>query len=64
MGDLERLNLLLLDRCRASQQHTFSGRGMTIGAAMDQERRHLLPMSQEGFVREEILYRSWTVTGE
>jgi hypothetical protein len=55
-GDLGRLNLLLLERCRASQQHTLSGRGMTIGAAMEQERPHLLPMAAEGFALEEILF--------
>jgi hypothetical protein len=53
---LAQLNLLLLERCRASQQHTLSGRGMTIGAAMEQERAHLLPLAEEGFALEEILY--------
>ena len=55
-GDLAQLNLLLLERCRASQQHTLSGRGMTIAAAMEQERAHLLPLAEEGFALEEILY--------
>ena len=55
-GDLAGLNSLLLERCRASQQHTISGRKMTIGAAMEQERPHLLPMAGEQFALEEILF--------
>ena len=55
-GDLAGLNTLLLDKCRASQQHTLSGRGMTIGAAMELERPHLLPIAKEGFALEEILF--------
>ncbi|HYM07322.1 MAG TPA: IS21 family transposase [Terriglobales bacterium] len=55
-GDLAGLNALLLEKCRASQQHTISGRTMTIGAAMEQERPHLLPLAEERFALEEILY--------
>jgi len=55
-GDLAGLNALLLDKCRASQQHTISGRTMTIAAAMEQERPHLLPLAEERFALEEILY--------
>lgn len=55
-GDLAGLNALLLERCRASQQHTISGRTMTIGAAMEKERPHLLPLAEERFALEEILY--------
>lgn len=55
-GDLARLNMLLLEKCRTSQQHTLSGRGMTIGTAMTQERPHLLPLAGERFALEEILY--------
>jgi len=50
-GDLAQLNLLLLDRCRASQQHTLNGRRMTIGAAMEQERPHLLRSSPSTSIR-------------
>jgi len=46
-GDLAGLNALLLDKCLASQQHTISGRTMTVGAAMAQERPHLLPLAEE-----------------
>jgi len=54
-ANLAALNALLLDKCRASQQHTISGRTMTIGAAMEQERPHLLPLAGERFALEEIL---------
>jgi len=55
-GDLAGLNALLLERCRAGQKHTVSGRTMTIGAAMEQERPHLLPLAAEGFALEDVLY--------
>ena len=55
-GDLAGLNMLLLDKCLASQQHTISGRAMTVGAAMEQERPHLLPLAEESFALEEVLY--------
>ena len=55
-GDLEKLNQLLLARCLESQQHTISGRSVTVGAAMAEERRHLLPLAEEGFELEETLF--------
>jgi transposase len=55
-GDLAGLNALLLEKCRASQQHTIGGRTMTIAAAMALERPHLLPLAEERFALEEILY--------
>ena len=55
-GNLAGLNALLLDNCRASQQHTISGRTTTIAAAMEQERPHLLPLAGERFALEEILF--------
>jgi transposase len=55
-GDLAGLNALLLDKCLAGQQHTISGRTMTVGAAMAQERPHLLPLAEETFALEEVLY--------
>jgi len=55
-GDLAGLNALLLERCRASQLHTISGRTTTIAVAMAQERPHLLPIAEERFALEEILY--------
>ena len=55
-GDLLGLNVLLLERCVASQQHTVSGRTATIGEGMAQERPHLLPLAAETFALEEILF--------
>lgn len=55
-GNLDGLNALLLDKCRASQQHTISGRTMTIAAGMAQERPHLLPLAEERFALEDILF--------
>lgn len=55
-GDLAGLNELLLARCLDSQSHIISGRTMTIGAAMVQERPHLLPLAEEGFELEETLF--------
>ena len=55
-ADLAGLNALLLERCRASQKHTINGRTMTIAAAMEQERPHLLPLAVEGFALEDVLY--------
>jgi transposase len=55
-GDLAGLNALLLEKCRATEQHTISGRKMTIGAAMEQERPHFLPLANEGFALEDVLF--------
>jgi transposase len=55
-GNLAELNALLLDKCRASQQHTIGGRSMTIAVAMERERPHLLPLAGERFALEEILF--------
>ena len=55
-GNLDGLNALLLDKCRASQQHTISGRTMTIAAGMAQERPHLLPLTEERFALEDVLF--------
>jgi transposase len=54
--DLDQLNQLLLARCLESQQHTISGRTMTVGEAMERERAHLLPLAGEGFELEETLF--------
>jgi len=54
--NLDHLNQLLLARCLESQQHTISGRTMTVGAAMERERPHLLPLAEEGFQLEETLF--------
>ena len=54
--DLESLNELLLARCVESQQHTISGRILTVGEAMERERPYLLPLAEEGFELEETLF--------
>jgi len=54
--DLDQLNELLLARCIESQAHTISGRTMTVGEGMEQERPHLLPLMDEGFELEETLF--------
>jgi len=43
------LNTWLLACCRQDEQRRAGGRGMTVGAAMEQERGHLLPLAAEGF---------------
>jgi len=47
--NLEELNQLLLDGCRADEQRRIAGKPHTVGEAMRVEREHLLPMSAEGF---------------
>lgn len=54
--DLASLNQLLLARCIESQKHTISGRAITVGEAMEQERPHLLPLATESFELEETLF--------
>lgn len=55
-ADLASLNRRLLADCLASRARTISGRTMTVAAAGDQDRRHLLPLASEGFPLHEILY--------
>ena len=47
--DLEELNELLLEGCRADQQRRIAGKPHTVGAAIQIEREHLLPLAAEGF---------------
>jgi len=47
--DLAELNALLLDGCRQDQQRKIAGKAMLVGAAMEIERQHLLPLAEEGF---------------
>jgi transposase len=55
-ADLADLNTLLLAKCLESQQHTISGRRLTIAEAMAAERPYLLPLMEEGFELEETLF--------
>jgi hypothetical protein len=47
--DLAELNTLLLDGCRQDRQRSIAGKSMAVGAAMEIERQHLLPLAEEGF---------------
>lgn len=55
-SDLAELNQRLLATCVASRNRTISGRIVTVGEASQRERPHLLPLAEEGFPIEEILY--------
>jgi transposase len=54
--DLASLNERLLADCVASRGRTISGRTVTVGAASEHERHHLLPLAAEGFPIHEVLY--------
>jgi len=54
--NLEALNEQLLAMCIANRGRTISGKGMTIGQASEHERAFLLPLAEEGFPIEEVLY--------
>jgi transposase len=47
--DIEALNAQLLTACAADQHRTLAGRAQPIGALMQLERPHLLPLAAEGF---------------
>lgn len=55
-SDLAALNQQILAACLENRSHTIVGRGMTIGQASEQEREHLLPLAEEGFPIQELLY--------
>ena len=55
-ADLAELNQRLLAGCLASRNRTISGRTMTVGEASQMERPQLLPLAEEGFPIDEILY--------
>ena len=55
-GDMERLNQLLLERCRLSERRTIDGRATTVREAMTIEHPCLLPLADQGFEIEEILF--------
>jgi hypothetical protein len=54
--DLNALNQQVLADCVANRGRTIIGRSMTIGAASELEREHLLPLAAEGFPIHELLY--------
>jgi transposase len=55
-SDLAELNERLLAGCAASRSRTVSGRSMTVGEASQMERAHLLPLAEERFPIDEILF--------
>jgi hypothetical protein len=54
--DLESFNSWFLSRCVEAQRHVISGRGITIGDAIRDERPHLLPLAAEPFPLAEVIY--------
>ena len=55
-SDLAELNERLLASCVASRSRTISGKSMTVGEASQMERAHLLPLAEERFPIDEILF--------
>lgn len=55
-GDLAELNQRLLAGCEASRSRTIRGRSMTVGEASQMERAHLLPLAEERFPIDEMLF--------
>ena len=55
-SDLAELNERLLAGCVASRSRTISGRSMTVGEASQMERAQLLPLAEERFPLDEILF--------
>ena len=54
--DLAALNAQLLRACEADQHRTLAGRAQPIGAAMQLEGPHLLPLAAEGFDLAEVSF--------
>jgi len=55
-ANLEALNEQLLERCMANRKRTLAGRSAPIADASRQERAFLLPLAEDGFPLEEVLY--------
>lgn len=53
---LTELNELLLSACMTSRNRTIQGKEMTVGEASEHERATLLPLAEEGFPYEEVIY--------
>ena len=56
VADLDALNALLLSGCREDEARVLDGRTQPIGAAMAEERSHLLPCAAEGFDLAEVVF--------
>jgi transposase len=55
-ADLAELNQKLVAGCLASRNRTISGKSMTVGEASQIERPHLLPLAEERFPIDEVLF--------
>ena len=53
---LAALNEHLLRACAANRNRTIHGKEMTVGEASEHERASLLPLAEEGFPYEEVIY--------
>ena len=56
VADIAALNEQLLKACLANRCRTIRGKEMTVGEASEEERAALLPLAQEGFPFEEVIY--------
>jgi hypothetical protein len=54
--DLEELNAQLLAGCRAGEQRQIAGHALSVGAAMIEERAHLLPLAEQNFELAELAF--------
>ena len=54
--DLAELNAQLLAACHEDEQRQIAGRGQPVGAAMIEERAHLLPLAEQGFELAEVCF--------
>jgi hypothetical protein len=55
-SDLASLNEQLLTACALGRERTIIGRSITVGQAAKMEQPHLLPLAEEGFPIDEILF--------
>ena len=54
--DLAELNAQLLAACREDEQRQIAGHTQPVGAAMIEERAHLLPLTEQGFELMEVCF--------
>ncbi len=54
--DLAELNAQLLAACHEDEQRQIAGRSQPVGAAMIEERAHLLPLAEQGFELAEVCF--------
>ena len=55
-SSLQALNEQLLAACADNRQRTISGKSMTVGQGSEQERPTLLPLADDGFALQDVLY--------